>query len=171
MTCLSRTYVQIGITINHIFVSIFIKFTTELMNIIRKCNLGHEFLFCNVSKKKYKENKYHAKAVCQESRDITHPMGVVVTVATFMLCGLCQFRMLHSDMICSSDQPETICEWGHGMADNFVCQTFQECHGTSHYINKLKILTFSLLFEGILLCMQLICHTLILLPNKIAWFC
>ena len=100
MTCLSRTYVQIGITIKHIFVSIFIKFTTELMNIIRKCNLGHEFLFCNVSKKKYKENKY-----------------------------------------------------------------------ISRCINKLKILTFSLLFEGILLCMQLICHTLILLPNKIAWFC
>ena len=62
MTCLSRTYVQIGITIKHIFVSIFIKFRTELMNIIRKCNLGHEFLFCNVSKKKYKENKYRAKA-------------------------------------------------------------------------------------------------------------
>ena len=113
MTCLSRTYVQIGITIKHIFVSIFIKFTTELMNIIRKCNSGHKLLFCNVSKKKYKENKYHAKAVCQESRDITHPMGVVVTVATFMLCGLCQFKMLHSDMICSSDQngaPEIICE-------------------------------------------------------------
>ena len=113
MTCLSRTYVQIGITIKHIFVSIFIKFRTELMNIIRKCNLGHEFLFCNVSKKKYKENKYRAKACLSRVMGHHAPNWVVVTVATSMLCGLCQFRMLHSDMICSSDQngvPETICE-------------------------------------------------------------
>ena len=27
----------------------------------------------------------------------------------------------------------------HGMADKFVCQTFQGCHGTSSYINKLEI--------------------------------
>ena len=138
---------QIGITIKHICVSIFIKFTTELMNIIRKCNLGQEFLFWNVSNKKYQENKYRAKAVCQESQDITHHMEVVVTVATFMsLCYVDYFNSECCILIWLVHQTKMVYMWEHGMADKFVCFTFQECHGTSHYINKFEILTFSLLF-------------------------
>ena len=75
-----------------------------------------------------------------------------------MLRGLFKFRMLHFDMISLSDKNdvlETVYNVsGHGLADKFVCQTFQDCHGTSCYINKLEILTFFLLFKGIVLCMQ-----------------
>ena len=71
---------------------------------LKKYLMSSKYLYLQMWKSTFTWLKYFEKYLTPT---------LVVTVATFMLCGLCQFRMLHSDMICSSDQngaPETICE-------------------------------------------------------------
>ena len=65
------------------------------------------------------------------------------------------------------------CTWNNMWGRHMACQTILS---VKHFRNVMGHHTISINwkfwhFEGILLCMQLICHTLILLPNEKARFC